>query len=62
MTAVWALRLEDLVSDGVVSPRGCDPMVVPERGVGLRSVHPTGGSRGCRPGRCRTRATGCACG
>ena len=42
MTAVWASRHEDLVSDGVVSPRVFDPMVVPDRGVVLARCNPPG--------------------
>jgi hypothetical protein len=33
MTAVWASCHEDLVSDGVVSPPLCDPMVDPALGA-----------------------------
>ena len=42
MTAVWASRHEDLVSDGVVSPHVFDPMVVPDRGVVLTRCNPPG--------------------
>jgi len=42
MTAVWASRHEDLVSDGVVSPHVCDHMVVPDRGVVLARCNPPG--------------------
>jgi len=42
MTAVWASRHEDLVSDGVVSPHVFDPMVVPDRDVVLARCNPPG--------------------
>ena len=42
MTAVWASRHEDLVSDGVVSPHVFDHMVVPDRGVVLARCNPPG--------------------
>jgi len=35
MTAVWASRHEDLVSDGGVPPHVCGHMVIPDRGVVL---------------------------
>ena len=35
MTAVWASRHEDLVSDGGVSPHVCGYIVIPDRGVVL---------------------------
>src|SRR5713101_8046564 len=41
-TAVWALRHEDLVSDGVVAPHVFDPMVVPDRGVVRARCNPPG--------------------
>jgi len=42
MTAVWASRHEDLVSDGVVSPHVFDHLVVPDRGVVLARCNPPG--------------------
>ncbi len=42
MTAVWASRHEDLVSDGVVAPHVCDHLVVPARGVVRARCHPPG--------------------
>ncbi len=42
MTAVWASRHEDLVSDGVVSPHVFDHLVVPDRGVVRARCHPPG--------------------
>jgi len=42
MTAVWASRHEDLVSDGVVSPHMFDHMIVPARGVVLTRCNPLG--------------------
>src|SRR6266852_6943269 len=42
MTAVWASRHEDLVSDGVASPHVFDHLVVPDRGVVLARCNPPG--------------------
>jgi hypothetical protein len=42
MTAVWASRHEDLVSDGVVAPHVCAHMSVPDRGVVLTRCNPPG--------------------
>ena len=39
MTAVWASRHEDLVSDGGVSPHVCGYIVIPDRGVVLPRCH-----------------------
>ncbi len=42
MTAVWASRHEDLVSDGVVAPPVCAHLVVPALGVVLLWCNPLG--------------------
>ena len=42
MTAVWASRHEGLVSNDVVSPPVCDPMVVPHGWAVLDRGNPSG--------------------
>jgi hypothetical protein len=42
MTAVWASRHEDLVSNGAVSPHRGDPMVVPNCWAVLDRRNPSG--------------------
>jgi hypothetical protein len=42
MTAVWASRHEDFVSNDVVSPHVCDPMVVPHGWAVLDRGNPSG--------------------
>ena len=42
MTAVWASRHEDLVSNDVVAPPVCDPMVVPHGWAVLDRGNPSG--------------------
>ena len=49
MTAVWVSRHEELVSNGVVSPHVCDPMVVPHCWAVLDRGKPIGVSRGRLP-------------
>ena len=42
--AVWASRLEDMVSDGVVAPHMCDHRLVPALDVALHRYNPLGQS------------------
>jgi len=42
MTAVWAPRPEDLLSDGIGFPHVFDSMVVPDRGVVRARCNPLG--------------------
>ncbi len=61
-TAVWASYHEEQGSDGAVAPPMCAHRLVLHHGVAREWCTPLGVSSGHLSARCRTDATGCACG